>query len=463
MVLTLSSFFIIPYGIYCFFQKSDLLIKAIIFSIPFSATSILNLSSGVPISAFQFLCLLFFFKQTLFILYRGTLFWPSDKTQAVALTLCFLFLTICCISLLTPALIDGHYYIHSIDSKKGYPLMPLIFSISSFKKLFPLFIGILLIFFLLQQKTTLIRLRSFLTTYIISIFIISLWGIFQYICWVVGIEYPSYIFNTMPEDLRVSDSEITGNNGIIRRIYSVTQEPSHFVCFLLSALPILYVTNFYGEPLFKKFWGTLMIVIIISTILISFSTTGIGGLVIFIFLTYLNLHSKNPFNFILKSILLFSVLSIFIFALSQLEFINNFLSIVFIEKLISGSMIERIFFIEKAYFHFLDYPILGLGMGNVTSSDLLIFLLSNIGILGLCSFLILVIYLIKITKNYINQIKESGSYEAKMLTLPIIHGILISFYLQLSIYILMGFVWYLPIFYIMIFFMISANSNNLKP
>lgn len=457
MGLTFSSIFIIPFALFCFIRNTDLLIKAVIFSIPFSATSILNLGSGVPITAFQFLSLIFIFKQSLNIVYRGSFFWPSNINQSRSLLLCFLFLGICSFSIIMPALIDGAYYVHSIDIKNGYPLIQLTFTLSAFKKLFPLFIGIFLIFFLLQEKMNLITLRTYLKTYVISICFISLWGMLQYTFWVLGIEYPSFIFNTMNSDLRVIDSELSVDSGIIRRIYSVTQEPSHYVCFLLSGLPILYVNNFFGQPLIHRSIGLFFIILIVVSLLISFSTTGAGGLAVLIFITYLTLYSKNPLSFILRFIFLSLIFILGIVFLTQFEFFGNFLNIVFVEKLISGSMVERIFFIEKAWNHFLDFPILGLGMGNVTSSDLFIFLLSNIGIIGTLSFVFLIVFLLRYAKKSANIIKESNNSLLLINNLSIINSISISFYVQLFIYFFMGFVWYLPIFYIMVYFMISLN------
>tara|TARA_B100001027_G_scaffold216783_1_gene194265 strand:- start:742 stop:2136 length:1395 start_codon:yes stop_codon:yes gene_type:complete len=462
MGLTISSILIIPYGIFCFFRNSDLLIKSAIFFVPFSATSVINLGSGVPITAFQYLALILIFKEILLICFKGKFSWPSETIQAYSLKLCFFFLLLCLFSLITPALINGEYNIYSTDFSKGYPLVKLSFSLSSLNKLFPLFVGIFLIFVLLQNSTSVKSLRSYLKVYIVSICFISSWGLFQYVLWILGIEYPNFIFNTMISELRVADSEISSESGIIRRIYSVTQEPSHFVCFLLSGLPILYVNNFYGEPIINRFFGTLFIFIIIFTLLISFTTTGVGGLAIFSFITYLTLFAKNPLSLIFRSLFFLMIMILLIIALSQFEVVSDFLNLIFIEKLISGSMIERIFFIEKAWLHFIDYPFLGLGMGNITSSDLIVFLLSNVGIIGFLLFFYLISKLIKGAIMNKKILLKNTDYSNRNSNLALIDGVLIAFYVQLLVYALMGFVWYLPVFYLMIFFIISVSSKNLS-
>lgn len=462
MALTFLSVFLIPYGVLCFFKKSNkLLIKSIIFSIPFSATSLINLSSGVPITIFQFLTIILIFRQFIFTLFKGKFFWPIEERQSINLKLCFIFIFVCILSIVVPIFIDSNYFVHSTNVEAGYPLVELNFSLSNINRLFPLVVGILFIFIIMQNKTNLYDLREYLKVYILSISFITIWGIFQYLLWTFGYDYPEFIFNTLNEDLRVSDSEIISEDGVIRRIYSVTQEPSHFVCFLLSGLPLLYVNHFYGEPLLPRKFGNLLIFLIILTILISFSTTGVGGLLIFAFICYVTLHSKNPITLLIRSLFALIFILITTVVLYQVEFIGNFLNLIFLEKLISGSIIERLFFIEKAWYHFLDYPILGLGMGNVTSSDLLIFLLSNIGIIGTSVFLILVTNLIiSLLKNK-KEIKVSINSESKYFSLALIDSILITFYVQMFIYLLMGFVWYLPVFYIMVVFMISASSKNL--
>jgi O-antigen ligase len=59
----------------------------------------------------------------------------------------------------------------------------------------------------------------------------------------------------------------------------------------------------------------------------------------------------------------------------------------------SYSALERLKTIQNGWSYFLQYPLLGVGWGSVTSHDLVVKLLANIGVLGLLSFAVVIMWL----------------------------------------------------------------------
>jgi hypothetical protein len=66
--------------------------------------------------------------------------------------------------------------------------------------------------------------------------------------------------------------------------------------------------------------------------------------------------------------------------------VRDVLSSVLLDKASSGSALERLMTVQLAFGYFQKYPLLGIGWGSATSHDLLVKLLSNVGILGAFTF-----------------------------------------------------------------------------
>jgi hypothetical protein len=67
--------------------------------------------------------------------------------------------------------------------------------------------------------------------------------------------------------------------------------------------------------------------------------------------------------------------------------VRDIAGLVIFDKLSTGSGLERMMTISLAYGYFQQFPILGIGWGSATSHDLVVKLLSNVGILGSITFL----------------------------------------------------------------------------
>ena len=80
-----------------------------------------------------------------------------------------------------------------------------------------------------------------------------------------------------------------------------------------------------------------------------------------------------------------------IFLLNYFEYLNLLINFFFLTKLTSDSGLERMDSISHAWASFLDSPLLGVGWASVTSFDLWVLLLSNVGTLGCVAFAIFLV------------------------------------------------------------------------
>jgi O-antigen ligase len=93
--------------------------------------------------------------------------------------------------------------------------------------------------------------------------------------------------------------------------------------------------------------------------------------------------TKAIFAFALIGTLATAVVTL---AFISVPFISELINTLLLSKASSGSGIERAMTISLAFGYFQKYPILGIGWGSATSHDLIVKLLSNVGIVGTVVF-----------------------------------------------------------------------------
>jgi O-antigen ligase len=212
-------------------------------------------------------------------------------------------------------------------------------------------------------------------------------------CSLLGITYPAFIFNTSATKSALGYLEELEDVGIAR-ISSVATEPSIFAGFMLIAFVFALFALLRKKPLISKMWDRLGTGIIFVALLISTSTTAYVGLA-FIGTVYLIviyrldiLHRKHIVGLVW---LLVSVVLI----VGLIPAAQDIFSTLVVGKSENYSGIARAYSIALAAEYFLQYPILGLGWGSVTSHDLVFKILSNTGVIGLLAFSMFAISLFK--------------------------------------------------------------------
>lgn len=455
MELTWLGVVLIPMGLLTAFVAPNRLKYLAVFFIPFTASSVLNSASGVPLSPFQLFGALFIFYRILAILNarRGRLSLGGDRSIALLL----IFMTVTVVSMIMPAIIDGRLVISSNRLNDLYNV-PLRLTESNIKYPLPVILGVLFATFLAFAMDSPDKIRSLIKVYVFSGIVVALWGIFQFLCAnVLHIEYPGYLFNNVKLDtVQGFGQQLNVNGEVIGRISSVAHEPSIFAKYLLTVSPIVIASVWLDAPLFgtrsdKVILGLFFVVVSLTT-----STMGYVGIIAALLICALIIGRYRTVKFKLFGWILM-VGGVIVSVLTMFPFAGNLLSFATISKIDSGSAIERTFSIMNSWKYFLEYPILGVGWAMVTSHDLIVNLLVNTGIIGLLTFSMLVFYLVKRSIESLDLFKRVFGRWSNPLNATCL-GLLVSLIVLIFNGILSGLEFYLGYFYFVVGMLAAANT-----
>jgi O-Antigen ligase len=431
MVITWLGYTIIPISVVLFFFKPNWLYYIFIFFVPFSSSVIVNfttLNTGLSVSHFLgILCLL---RWIIEIFFRGKIIvYPQLKLLTILIT----FLGIIVIlSLSVPYLINGRI---SIIHPETYVVTPLKLSFFHITQTSFFLYGLLILCFIIYKVRDEETFKKSIKAYLYSGVFISLWGYFQLFCFYFNIPYPYYIFNN---NINVNASGYYQYFADInvKRISSVTLEPSIFAQVLITMLSILIVNLILKRYIFSFKKDLILVVLFLTSLMLSTSSTAYLGLV---FLSLVILFFMLIYNRIRLAYIGFIVL-FFLFACFIILFIpttRELFNSIIINKINSQSGYSRLQGIKTAFEYFKLHPILGLGFGSVKSHDLVAFILSNCGVLGFISLFSLFTYIIS---NLFKSIRENFQNVFS-------YSLLISFSVLLFISMISGFIFYLGHFW----------------
>ena len=299
------------------------------------------------------------------------------------------------------------------------------------------------------------KIRKFLNIFGLSTVFAIIWGFIQFVLYYLDIEYPAFLFNNNNNYVQCYEQVMHG----IKRICSISTEPSVFSLNLLGFLPVVLIPWILKKEVFSKNSRNILTVVLISTIvcaILTTSSTSIIGLTVImgIVLIYMCvLAKKHKENTELRKnlirIILYSIVSIFIAALicilgNQLNHYipdqnnteENKTSIeqkdeadlvetikeMTILKLSSDSGQERMSREILGMEIFIKSPVFGVGLGSFRTFTLFTNILINMGILGLVAYMyILFIVLKTVIKN-----REKDQMYALIFSLSIL-GMTVAF------------------------------------
>tara|TARA_B100000989_G_scaffold61473_2_gene42320 strand:- start:3671 stop:5098 length:1428 start_codon:yes stop_codon:yes gene_type:complete len=434
------------------------LIYASLFFFSFTATVVINFESGQGISLFLLIAL--FISLVLIIsLIRDFVNKKIIFSKYSVLPIQFALVTF--FSMFMPIWINGSLEVDSNILFDDYYSIPIYFSLNTVLKTLPLITGVFVTLSILRfinNNDIFLQASKYL---ILSIAFIACWGLFQLFCNLIPFfEYPDYIFNNIRSKTargfeQILESQDVGSS--FSRLSSVTHEPSTFVKHLLIPIPIIYLSILSKDYLFSKRLDKTLLILLVLLILLSTSTTGVIGLIICFILTNIFLsfyYEKKAFFRILG----FIFIGFFIATIISLMF-PSYIQLVIIDKLFSGSGIERISSVINSWQYFLMYPIYGVGWSNVTVNDLIVNLLVNTGLIGLISFLALFIFSVIWTMKDIRAFNKNDFISNKYLRLKNhLCGFLISFINLVILGVFTGIEFYMGYFYV-ILGMVYASAN----
>lgn len=357
-----------------------------VFFLPFSATAVVNIGSADSASGVQ--ATIFFgalwmarefprFLDAKDSRIRQNLGVPTNQLRW--------FVLVALVSLIMPIWINGRVYIDDAEFANGFANSePLVFRLRNITQIVYLVYGVLLAILVAFRNSELPELVRSIRIFLISAIFVSVWGFVQFFCSLLNLSYPAYIFNTSATGSALGYLEQLEDIGVAR-VSSVATEPSIFAACMLIALVFALFAVVRKQPLISKWWDRSALVVIFAALLVSTSTIAYLGLAV-VFLIYLPclvylkiLRRKN----ILVLLMLFGLLG---FTLALFSPVRDIVTSLVLGKGETYSGIGRAYSIALAAQYFLQYPILGLGWGSVTSHDLVFKLLSNTGVLGFSAF-----------------------------------------------------------------------------
>ena len=411
--------------------------------------------------AVQYFGILLIIREILKVFYKNRLIRPLSKENDISFILLFLFVSVVVLSMIMPLIIDGSI---SISNMKLTNLeeTPLRLTDKNYGNPRLVIFGAIFTYIIVIKSLTLKNIRSNYKIYITSVLFVAAWGMLQVICNLYGKEFPDFIFNTAIHDSVIAAGTVTNYGDFeLFRIWSVTLEPSLFAQILVSVLPIFIFSLSSNTLIYSKIFDFFSLFVILISLGLSTSTSAYVGVIvsylISLFFIYI-FRVDNFYNLFCFGILLI-ILSIFCYF--SFSFFQEYINGLFFEKSNTGSAIERLYSITTAWEYFLQYPLLGLGWGVVTSHDLIVMILANAGIIGLFSFFGMIVYIVWRSISLLKKVTEI--HRDKDLNLVVYGGGALSSLLTfLIVSSFTEFTWYLPLFYFMLGIVIAVNIASYK-
>jgi hypothetical protein len=386
--VTPLGYIFLPLGLAGLLLSDRWLYRLFVFWTLFSATSVLNVGGADNGSALQ----VWMFFGALWILRLGLqrvalLSFSIDRRLKGVSYWMIAFLAVATVSLVMPVLINGRLNIASpfLGDNTQTPLALSGHNVTQL--LYLIFGGIIAI---CVAHTNLQRENREETERIILYagLFIACWGIFQFLCNVSGLPYPGFLLNNSGSASGRGFMEALDTG--IHRVSSAAVEPSVLAQALLTLLPITLPAWRKRGFVFSRRRDRLLALLFIIVLVLSTSATAYVGLVI-LALTYVLYSVRTGGISKTRAMFVFALTGIFAAAFAAVVFVSvplvsEVVNSVLLGKASSGSGIERAMTISLAFGYFQRYPILGIGWGSATSHDLIVKLLSNVGIVGTILF-----------------------------------------------------------------------------
>jgi hypothetical protein len=379
---------LIPLGLVCVLFARRSLYSLTIFFVPFSATAVINVGAKDNASGLQatiFLGSLWMMTE-IFTFFRDK---RSSVRENLAKPVKYLgwFTGIAALSLMMPVWINGRVFIEEGEYSNGFGnAEPLVFTARHVTQFVYLIYGVMFAILVAYKNSDIRQFVKTIRIFLYSAIFVSFWGFVQFACSLFHVEYPAFIFNTSTTKSALGYLEELEDIGIAR-VSSVATEPSIFAGCMLIAFVFAFFAVSRRRPVISYIWDRVALAIILGGLLISTSTIAYIGIVAVFIIYWFTRPKRGLFKAKHAWTLLLVVATIgliFTFLPPAQEIIDAFV----ISKTESYSGIARAYTIALAAQYFLQYPILGLGWGSVTSHDLVVKLLANVGIVGFVVFCI---------------------------------------------------------------------------
>ena len=385
--MTPLGYIMLPVGLAALFLSKRWLYRLFVFWTLFSATSVANFGEGENGSALQVWMLfgsLWLLRLTIESLLQCD--FVIDRRIARPCLWLMAFVFVASISLVMPIYIHGSLAITS-PQQGNDSATPLFLTSHHVTQLLYLLLGGAIAVSVAHSN---LRDGERLETeriILVSAVFISIWGLVQFCCNLTGIPYPDYIFNNSGSSSAKGYLETLFGLG---RISSAAVEPSMFALGLISLLPLTFPAWLRRGSVFSVSTDRSCSVLFIVLLILCTSSTAYVGMLILAALLFLLLLRTRAITIVkaLKCAAVSGIAAVTVVtsAASSIPIVSDIVNAVLLSKYSAGSGMERARTIGLAFGYFKEFPLLGIGWGSATSHDLIVKLLSNVGIVGTFAF-----------------------------------------------------------------------------
>ncbi|MDC3113779.1 hypothetical protein OA526_03015 [Gammaproteobacteria bacterium] len=371
-------------------KNKESLLKLCFFFIPFSGVSLLNITElTFFILPFTLAALAWIILQLINMFYIKDSILIRTDHSFVLLSLSFLVLV--AFSSLMPILINGTdgYFGANDDSLRYFPIKP---SNLHLLQLIYVFIGIIFSIFVIGFVKQIAQVESIIRVIFLSAIIACLIGIIEILSFYFGVDLKTDWYHTVPTgDGSEKGVRLDGILNIVR-INSVSYETSIFAQHMLVPFSFAYFSRMENLIIFSKKKDKYIFWLLLSSLIIALSTTAIAGIFIIYFIYWLlNITLKRTF---LAFILVCSLIFLTYIFYTQFEFFAAILDVFVLGKLSGGSVAGRFEVAVNSFDVFVRNPYFGVGFGILPPSDLILMLLSGVGIFGTIVFTLMIFLII---------------------------------------------------------------------
>lgn len=404
------------------FRRANL-INLMVFFLPFSAVSVVDFAHyGKSISVSLFFSMIYFIYSTLKLEVGRILSIKSSWLGG---------------SVLITTLLSYVGYSDSLQEGDS-----LYVNASFHMQFFYLVLGVGIAVFIAIDVSKSGRHQSILKSLNYSMIFSSAIGLYQFVAHYLSLPYPDYIFNNSINEYAQGYTAVIGDN--IKRITSVSSEPSIFSQFLIVSFSIILFTHIFGKH--KKRLNYVYISLSLSFLALVLSTSSTAYLGLFtLVMIYSYLKLYNKFNVL-------GVFIFFIFLMSVLVGISLFLSELIMLKINSYSFYERLGSLLFGWEKFIASPIFGNGFGVITVHNIVLGVLANAGLLGFVALFAWFSFEIYRSLKLSKQKKILGYEQA----------VFVSFLLLMVLQIATGFAYVYTFFWVFFGILIGENVTAFK-
>jgi hypothetical protein len=387
--MTVLGYILLPVGLAGLCLSTKLLYRIFVFWTLFSATAVMNFGEGEHASALQvWMFFGFLWLLRLLIEHLSTLSFSIDRRIVRQCLWLIAFLSIATLSLIMPVYINGSLAITSWHLG-DWTQTPLYLTSHNFTQLLYLIFGGTIAICVAHSNLREEERHGTERIILLSAVFVSIWGLFQFFCNLTGIPYPDFIFNNSASGAATGFMQ-TLDNGV-SRVSSVATEPSVFAESLIVLLPLTFpawlrkgsVMSITADRYCTILFMVMLVLCTSSTAYLGLFLVALATLPLLVRTHTMSSARALKFAFIVCT----AGLVIAVVVLSTVPIARNVIDLVLVDKGSSGSALERARTVELAFGYFQKYPILGVGWGSLTCHDLIVNLLSSVGIIGATAFL----------------------------------------------------------------------------